>query len=110
MDDQLLQRDRDDLQAERLRLPTVARIPCIPGAYDSGREQVAKWLARDYVPARRKGIDRHHGADDRKRPPAQRIGIRVENQPALVDDEDMFEQPTDLVDQVRRQDDRARML
>jgi len=40
MDNQLLQRDRDEFQAKRIGLLSFARVPI---AYDGGRRQAAQW-------------------------------------------------------------------
>src|SRR5437762_2815233 len=98
MDDQLLQRDRDEGETERFGELSVFQILI---AHDGGRYQAAQRLTSKQFLARRIGIDPGRRADDSKRSPAQRFGLLVEYQSALVDDEDLLQQPAYLVDQMR---------
>jgi hypothetical protein len=59
---------------------------------------------------RPEGLDPVPGAGHRDGAGAQRVGVVVEHDPAVVDEQHVLEQVGDLLDEVRREQDRPRVL
>src|SRR5690606_14046011 len=104
--DELLQGYGCELEAGTGRLGALR----LGEAADGGRGESADAVAVQDLAAGDERVDARSGADDGDRRAAELLRLGVDDESTAIDDQDVLKEVTDLVDEVRREDDGPRSL